>query len=307
MTAPSTDRLRSFHPRRTTPGHSVSLLHSRPRVPSPLQKHRTSTDEEEPTKTRASPDSGPTASPSSLQALGKDSSGETSNADRWFENCNSQVRGSSAAFVDNDPPFLMRNSSSLETPPDVWQPERNFPLEHGPGSLPLHASLLQLGTAGSGTEEFRSVIDDLTIENRKLKRRLKKYEKIHDSYLKDDKLFEVRIHGLPADRKRELEETLRKFTSGLESNRESAFPRGYASQMPMLRGGKVASSHRSLQNTDSAYASMPASGQESLPQAGTDQNLTPSQHLAARRQNIHDYLHDIPEDLLHQQNPSKHD
>jgi hypothetical protein len=51
------------------------------------------------------------------------------------------------------------------------------------------------------------VIDDLTIQNRKLKERLRKYEAKYSAHLEKDKLFEVTIHGLPAKKKRELEET----------------------------------------------------------------------------------------------------
>jgi hypothetical protein len=202
----------------------------------------------------------------------------------------------------------MRNSSS-ESPPDA----QNSHLRHlstgddHANSLPLRTELLQLGNDESSVDDFRSVIDDLTVENMKLKRKLKKYETLHDSHLKDEKLFEVRIHGLPPEKKRELEETLRKFATSLGTTGENAFrPDGYSSLVPMLKTGKTVSSQTSLQNADSAYASMSASRQGSSALSGVDskQKLTPTQHLATRRQNIHSYLHNVPEGLLPQQNPA---
>jgi hypothetical protein len=247
-----------------------------------------------------------TDTPSSLAPLhGKNSSGESSNAEKWFEQSNNQVRDTSASFADNDPPFFMRNSSS-ETPPDRQPQLLDLLSDDRADSLPLRTGLLELGTEGSSTEDFRSVIDDLTVENKRLKRRLKKYEKLHDSHLKDEKLFEVRIHGLPPEKKRELEETLRKFASDLDTTGANAFPtNGYASLMPLLKRHKT-SSPTSLQNTDSAYASMSASGRGSSARSGNDakNHMTPASHLASRQQNIHNYLHDIPKGLLPRENPA---
>ena len=285
----------------------MSLLHSR--RPGPSSQSASSGDSEKALRPQVSRGSTGTDTPSSLQALGaKNSSGETSNAENWFEKSNQEVHDSSTAFVDNDPPFFMRNSSS-ESPADAQNSHQRH-LSTGDdhaNSLPLRTELLQLGTDGSSVDDFRSVIDDLTVENMKLKRRLKKYEKLHDSHLKDEKLFEVRIHGLPPEKKRELEETLRKFASSLGTTGDNAFPPdGHSSLVPTLKTAKTVSSQASIQNADSAYASMSASGQGSSAVSGVDgkRKLTPSQYLAARRQNIHSYLHNVPEGLLPQQNPA---
>jgi hypothetical protein len=301
-TSPQPDPQPSIHPRRPPAERSVSLLHSRGSRPNSR-----SASSSESGKARQPPS---TNSPSSLEALGgKNSSGETSNAENWFDKSNNEVRDSSTTFVDNDPPFFMRNSST-ESPPDILNPQLRHlsSLEDRSNSLPLRTELLQLGTEGSSVDDFRSVIDDLTVENNKLKRRLKKYEKLHDSHLKDDKLFEVRIHGLPPEKKRELEATLRKFASSLSPGGVNAFPSdGYSSLLPMLKTSKTASSQASLQNADSAYASMSTSGQGSSAQSGMDgkkSKHTPTQYMAARRQNIHSYLHHIPEGLMPQQNPA---
>lgn len=145
------------------------------------------------------------------------------------------------------------------------------------------------------------VIDDLTIENKKLKKRLKKYEKLHDAHLRDEKLFEVRFHGLPPDKKLELEETLQKFAAGLGSNR---FPiNDYHGLIP-----SSVNKHASpAPNTDSAYASNSASGAGSSARSGAETRpaMSSGQIASLRRDNlIHSYLHHIPEGLLPQTAPN---
>lgn len=166
--------------------------------------------------------------------------------------------------------------------------------------------MLRLGTDGSSTEDFRSVIDDLTVENKKLKRRLKKYEKLHDSHLKDEKLFEIRVHGLAGDKKRELEELLRNFAGNLNRPTGPEFPaNGYEGILPGLKSHKTTSSQASLHNTDSAYASMSASGQGSSSQPTSEsrpKNI--AQFAKSRQQNIQSYLHHIPEGLMPHQSPA---
>src|SRR2546430_14988813 len=119
-------------------------------------------------------------------------------------------------------------------------------------------------TAGS-SDDFRSVIDDLTIENRKLKERLRKYEKLHSAHLQREKLFEVRVHGLPPKKKRELEETLRKFASSLDSSADDGLQlpinsRQLALPRKMHSGQAPSSSTSYSRPYDSAYASMSTSG-----------------------------------------------
>ncbi|CAK1367298.1 unnamed protein product [Cercospora beticola] len=296
----------STNPRRPPAHRSVSLRHSQSRK-SPKESD-TSSDNSAPgatdgKKTNSSGSKNSNGSPSSLQPLGRDSSGESSNAEQWFQKSNNDVHGNSASFADNDPPFFMRNSSSSETPPEAHAQHMRNLLNPNDGShsLPLQTGLLHLGTDGSSTEDFRSVIDDLTIENKTLKRRLKKYEKLHDAHLKDEKLFEVRIHGLPPHKKRELEETLRKFASSLGAG---GFPAaGYEAVVPTLNAQKTASSQ--TQASDSAYASLSASGQGSSAQSGAEsRHKQMGSTPALRKQNIHTYLNHITEGLLPQATPT---
>ncbi|OQO04062.1 hypothetical protein B0A48_10705 [Cryoendolithus antarcticus] len=241
---------------------------------------------------------------------GMTSSGESSNAEGWFDRSNNQVHRDAAAspYADSDPPFFMRNSSSSQSPPDAEQQQHFAQMWQNNGShmLPHRPGLMELGTDGNSNEEYRSVIDDLTVENQKLKRRLKKYGKLHDSHLKDEKLFEIRVHGLPVDKKRELEEMLRNFASNMHTPTGTAFPiSGYDGLAPALNTHKTSSSLTSQFPSDSAYASMSASGQGSLaPSASDSKHSRFAPTAKSRHQNIQSYLHRIPEGLMPQQNPT---
>lgn len=60
-------------------------------------------------------------------------------------------------------------------------------------------------TEESNSDSFRSVIDDLTIKNQKLKKRLRKLEGLHAQHVThSERLFELRVHDLPEYANREL-------------------------------------------------------------------------------------------------------
>ncbi|KAI9771506.1 MAG: hypothetical protein M1840_002126 [Geoglossum simile] len=127
-----------------------------------------------------------------------------SSAENWFNNCNSNVQNAHRAeFVDNDPPYYVNRKHRYGPLSDCAK--NVAPAEGGTSGLSVQH------TSGDGSEEFRSVIDDLTIENKELKRRLRRLETLHCSHLEEDKLFEVKMHGLPLSKKRELEGILRGF------------------------------------------------------------------------------------------------
>jgi hypothetical protein len=296
-TAPAT----ASHPRRVQAHQSVSLRHSPPakhhRAASTVgagvgrQSTTLSTSPNAPASDKANP-------PSSISPrlyLNNHSSGESSDAAGWFEKTNNDM-GHDASFVDNDPPFLLHNSSSSDrTPPDA---------QHlGMPPLPYRPNLMHLGTDGSSTEDFRSVIDDLTIANKKLKQRLRKYEQVYDAHLQEEKLFEVRFHGLPDHKKKELEETLRKFAAGLDDSTE----RPEISYVPALNKEVTVSSTSRF--AESGYVSMSASGQNSsTPSNGASNQPAPDNRRMTKsaynrqQQTIHSYLHDIPQGLLPQDN-----
>ncbi|GAB7344465.1 hypothetical protein MBLNU457_2303t1 [Dothideomycetes sp. NU457] len=279
------------HPRRPPAHRSVSLRHS----PSPLIKSvaqpKSNAFDSQVTERSSG---GSASSPSSLKPLiGKDDSGESSNAEKWFEKSNNNASPNSTGYPENSPPFFIHNSSSGDT---FGNQHRTTMDQPGAGHDLSRTNIIRFGTDNSSTEGFRGVIDDLTIENKKLKRKLKTYEKLQDSHLKDEKLFEVRVHGLPTAKKRELEDMLRKFAMGLSGQSAGELAANlYASAPSGLSLQKSGSSRTSNQNTDSAYASASASGQGS---SGSD--LHKNKFVGKSRQTIQSYLHDIPEGLLPQ-------
>jgi hypothetical protein len=159
--------------------------------------------------------------------------------------------------------------------------------------MPHRPGVVRHDTDGSSAQEFRSVIDDLTIANKKLKQKLRKYEKLYDAHLQDEKLFEVRFHGLPDHKKKELEEQLRKFAADLDGSPEAEYPPiAYA---PPLVPQKSTFSQMS-RIAESGYASMSTSGQEK------NRPRMSALQYNQQQQSIQSYLHDIPTGLLPNRN-----
>jgi hypothetical protein len=170
---------------------------------------------------------------------------------------------------------------------------------------------MRLGsTNGSGTEDFRSVIDDLTVANKRLKLKLKKYERLYNDHLQEEKLFEVRFHGLPDHKKKELEDTLRRFASELDDGATTDYPQ-ISSYAPALGQQKTASS--TSQFAESGYASMSASGpNSSMPShhpsnSADDRRKRSKSQYSRQQQSIQSYLHDIPLGLFPKSNASMTD
>ena len=159
----------------------------------------------------------------------------------------------------------------------------------------------------SNDGDFRSVIDDLTVQNKKLKRKLRTYEQVYYPHLRKEKLFEVKIHGLPGYRKRELEEILRSFASSVETEaceKPASDPSRTRIPGPTVKLRKLSSQTTSYSKTidyskelaDSAYASMSGKTRHSLP-TKNDRARTNNLRRAseANQQNIRSYLHEIPQ------------
>jgi len=165
--------------------------------------------------------------------------------------------------------------------------------------------------ASSNSEDFRDVIDDLTIKNKKLRKKLKKYENLHCSHLQEEKLFEVRIHGLAAHKRRELEKTLRTFALSIDNAcpEEPAIQTFNSSQLHPLMAGRPwktldnpSSPSTSISRpVDSAYASMSGQtgGSQSHLQAQTKLKPVQGSHeVQSSFQHVESYLHDIPDSLM---------
>jgi hypothetical protein len=197
----------------------------------------------------------------------------------------------------DDPPFFLRGHSSGSS-------------NHAGDDPHLAASLrptFQYGlgrtaTTSSSLDDFRSVIDDLTIENKKLKERLRKYKTTNYAHLNKDRLFEVRVHGLSAQKKRELEETLRTFASAVGSDGSSATrkssTRRRVADLPSISlqtpSTQPSSTSPSISRpADSAYASGPASRPASNCMA-----LDRKQSALPTKSKVESFLQDTPLGLL---------
>ena len=161
----------------------------------------------------------------------------------------------------------------------------------------------------SNSEAFRDVIDDLTIQNKKLRKKLKKYETLHCSHLQDEKLFEIKFHDLPVHKKRELDDFLRKFALSIEkvaevptvsSSRQPST--SLPDPLPLPSFKKPSSSTTSNSKpVDSAYASMSNSEQTQnsyshLPDKGTTKKPVPT--AQSKQENVKSYLDDMPRGLM---------
>ena len=141
------------------------------------------------------------------------------------------------------------------------------------------------------------MIDDLTIRNQKLKKRLKKFQTIRNPPINTDKLFEIKVHGLPPAKKLELEQLLGRFAQDINesASRPSTGFKKPGSPMSSTRFadsgyGSLATTQRvSSSGADNRVSSQPGDNESSSTKAEVSQT---------RRRNIHSFLHDIPEGLM---------
>ena len=244
-------------------------------------------------------------------------------AEQWFEDTN-QNASRNVQFLDNDPPHFIHQSSADADSLCAFPSEGSVrESRYGKPTAPTKSLLAQMDSSRSSSDDFRNVIDDLTVKNKKLQKRLRQYEGTHCSHLEKEKLFEVRVHGLSGPRRRELEETLRSFASSLGGSSPTLDKIGpLLTQQPvaapissvnphMVKSG-VTPAQESLAGLrkplsastsyskpiDSGYASMSGNtGPSQLPThetRATDRSIQDSQ----RQQNVKSYLQDIPESLV---------
>lgn len=215
----------------------------------------------------------------------RSNSGES--AGHWFDNVNKNVNRDPRyeSLDDQEPPFYMGSQEPYSQLPHSRAASRAF------GGVPAAA-------ADSEKEDLRDVIDDLTVENKKLKRKLRsqKSQKSRSSRAPsshvEDKLFELRVHGIRADKKRELEVLLKNFASSL--GRDAIPSRSTASRSSDQLASRSSRSmsgpgaqNMKLIHTDSGYGSNSNSSRPAVPvpPVGKDNTIKSS-------------LHDIPDVLL---------
>ncbi|CAG7556484.1 unnamed protein product [Fusarium equiseti] len=159
----------------------------------------------------------------------------------------------------------------------------------------------------SDDHDYRGIIDDLTVEIQQLKNELKRYKKPGPTELHQDELFEIRVHGLPQKKKRELDAILGDFATNIDGcpkrsssqkrRRVSPHNRNHTySESGIQRKRAPYSRSSSLRPTDSAYAST-STGRESSSNPLNHPILTSTQSPKGEAE---DYLREIPDGLYPQ-------
>ena len=209
------------------------------------------------------------------------------------------------SYADDDPPFFLRNKSSS----DDSVPKQGLHLLAASNNayrrFPGGSSMSRNRHVESSSEDFRSVIDDLTIENRRLRKKLQKYEQLHCGNLQNDKLFEIRVHGLPASKKRRLERTLQDFASSLGDTGDEELPSPFAQKLSRVPNRRLAPLHHASSSStsnsrpvDSAYVSMSTSGGNSDARLQKVDPGKSSGQSNSNDQNVRSYLQTISRGLL---------
>jgi hypothetical protein len=220
-------------------------------------------------------------------------SNDTAQSDpkKWFDQNNENPTATYNNAMDVDPPFFQKESDSSNE-------------DTKPYPFPRQVAVRNDTAQSSSADDYRSVIDDLTVEIQKLKEELKRYKHKGPDMLRKEKLFEIKIHGLPKRKKRELETTLREFAAGLEQSPDASSHRKktskHTSRDNMYSGSGSNSKHASSStgsNTrpvDSAYASMSTGANSSGTSLGRP---SMSSRAKSSEQKVESYLRDIPEGL----------
>ncbi|KAK6851941.1 frequency clock protein [Apiospora arundinis] len=286
---PPTPKITYNNPRRTSPENSITLRH-----------HRMAREASK----RPSPPGDDLGAPlhNSSRRHSSNESQQTGTSDptRWFDYSNTNPAAAFDSSMDVDPPFFQRESDESneegikypipsQSPAYRFVQNRNLANSIRPG----------LTHQSSSADDYRSVIDDLTIENRRLRDELKRYKQMGPDSLRREKLFEVKVHGLPSRRKRELEAALRDFTTSLDGSSVGNSSRRKAQKVKGkgLNSSKHASSSSGsnsrpgVMQADSAYASM------STGQSSTGPSLPGRLGRQTSNQTVEEYLRDVPEGL----------
>ncbi|KAL5603958.1 hypothetical protein FOVSG1_006708 [Fusarium oxysporum f. sp. vasinfectum] len=159
----------------------------------------------------------------------------------------------------------------------------------------------------SSSDDYRSVIDDLTLEIQQLKKELKRYKQPGPALPHKDKLFEIKIYGLPQKKKRELETILRDLATDHDGSPEASSSQKWGkislqnrdhrySKSRVQRSHAPSSPGSGLWPDDSAYASMSAGGESSR----TPFYLPILPSTKSSNGKVEDYLRDVPDGLYPQ-------
>lgn len=179
-----------------------------------------------------------------------------------------------------------------------------------PTMLPFRGDFAQVFSRDENND-YRSVIDDLTIRNKQLRKKLQCLEQ-EQQQAESEKLFEVRVHGLSSSKKFELEGLLKGFVRNLDQP-VTGVACSPVAEPSHLQGPSIiaepSSSHTSTKFADSGYGSLATSNhgfsqQASKKNFGRNRTHSGIEASTARNRSIQSYLHDIPEGLLPRQSPA---
>ncbi|KEF53742.1 uncharacterized protein A1O9_10143 [Exophiala aquamarina CBS 119918] len=271
----------SKHHRRTNP--SSNSVQSRKKV----KIDQGSSNLKERSTSNSSPET------ANVPLLAQQESGSDESATKWFDGVNENVIGTRK----NQSPLEEGESPFFLAPHSIYNP----PGDHGSINA---ESFGHLNRKDSETEDLRGVIDDLTVENKRLKHLLK-----HKSGSKStlspsaDKVLEIRMHGLPPNKKRDLEQLLKTFTLGLTPSVPSEPGSSHAvdtnGSFPNELFPKLQLPPGTISAIDSGYASNATSG-VNLSSSSVNPRASEPVSQSHRDRNIKNYLHDIPNSLLPQ-------
>ena len=138
------------------------------------------------------------------------------------------------------------------------------------------------------------------MEIRELKQQLHKYEKLHCTSVREEKLFELRVYRLPVRKKRELESLLREFAAGLDDSDERQNPDAPIQQQELCvpQVGRPTESFPTP--TDSAHASNTTSD-ATLQLPHSSRYITCGTSVPCindKHENIRSYLRHIPQSMI---------
>ncbi|KAH7237906.1 frequency clock protein [Fusarium solani] len=219
---------------------------------------------------------------------------ETGQSDpkKWFDHSNQNPTATiNNNIIDTDPPFFQKESDSSDSEKPYFhnQYQRTSPK--------------LTATHSSSADDYCSVINDLTVEIQKLREKLKRYKQTGPDMVRKDKLFEIKVHGLPKEKKRELEATLRDFAASLDgppgasSSQRKKKPSRHNDDHIYSGSGiqlkHASSSSSNLRPADSAYASITTGAKSST----TSLSRPPIRSTESSKQKVENYLQDIPDGL----------
>lgn len=241
----------------------------------------------------------------------RNSSDESHDTDamKWFDRSNKNPGTRfSGTPMDVDPPFFQKESDSSNEEPQVALPKPLYPFAPH-GVAPHTLGPRPAATPSSRADDFRSVIDDLTVENKRLKEELKRFKQFGSDMMNKEKLFEIKMHGLPRRKRRELEATLRDFAASLGDGSTDASPsrKRTSKHGSAGRGSNTSNSKHPSSSTsnsrpaDSAYASASTGPSSAAPHSTPGTFTRPSaERSRSSDQKVDAYLKGIPEGMYPQ-------